>query len=663
MILKLNKIQIENFKGIKSFEVELGGNNATIKAENGVGKTTVYDAFLWLLFGKNSEGKMEFEVRPLDENNQPLKGLVLAVEAEIDCDGTTHIFRKEHHEKIVKRQHRGYETLCTIDEVPKTVSKYSDYITKLIEEDTFKMLTDLKHFNSKLHWSDRRLVLLDIAGEIKKPEGFDALFDVLMNVRRGIKESATSKEISEAVEDYKAVLATRKKRYTEEREEINPRIDEIQRGLDEYAGTDTKGIEEQRDKIRVEMTELDKQRHTLFNTEKDRLAKIDYVNSLEAKKVKRKAELASDTGNIKALLDEKATLEVIVAQKQRSVMQAKTSWTTNQTLTNSAKNNLNSYTASLTEIRDEYKTASEAPTKDTCYACGRKLTEDKLSANKGARSVALERITKRGNDIKADVDKGKNLIVVLEAEFKVIDGILKKATSEFEKAEDTKAERFAEIDEAIENREKKSPGTDDVWNEIYNKIIEARKQVGEPVSEQLQLIDTARTEKADAMAQLDKTLAQADRMKKDKTRIIELEKREKELAQFLADILQQLADIDEYKTKQSQAIESAVNDKFKYVTFKLFNRLLNDSIEDTCEAMLDGVPYKDISYGQKICVGLDVINTLSAHCGISTPIFIDNAEGLTYVVEAQSQVIRLVAAKGVKELSVSVIKKGEMANV
>ena len=137
--ITLNRLKIENFKGVKSFEVDLGGGNAVIEAENGVGKTTIYDSFLWLLFGKDSTGRKEFEIRPLDRHNQPIKGVVLAVEAELDIDGATPVFRKEHHEKVVKGQLRGYETMCWIDEVPMKVGEYSEYIAKIISEDHFKL--------------------------------------------------------------------------------------------------------------------------------------------------------------------------------------------------------------------------------------------------------------------------------------------------------------------------------------------------------------------------------------------------------------------------------------------------------------------------------------------------------------------------------------------
>ncbi len=646
MNIKLNSLKIENFKGIKSFEVELDGENATIIAENGIGKTTVYDAFLWLLFGKNSEGKKDFEVRPLDENNQPIKGLVLAVVAEIDCDGTVHTFRKEQHEKVVKEQLRGYETLCTIDEVPKKVGEYQDYITELIPEDTFKLLTDLHHFNSKLHWQNRRKVLLDIAGKIGTPEGFDELLAAL-NGR--------------SIEEYKSVLSGQKKRHVKERDEINPRIDEIHRTFEDFAETDTKSIEHKREELKGEIAHYDGERQGLFDTEKQRQEKVALVNELTKKRGQREVELASDTTGIKSLLDEKGKIVAEVGVRQQIVVGTKTNWTTLQTDLSVTKNKLDALMVSINSIREEYKTASEAMTDDRCYACGQQLPAANVIEMEKKRKAELAEITKRGNTIQADVDKCKTLITEAEARLIELTDALGKATAELQTAQQAKDKRFAEIDKQIKANETISPDTDKTWRIFNDQIQKIEDGIGEPVADQLQEIDNQRTEKVEAIAQLDKTLAQADRMKQDKLRITELEEKEKELAQQIANVEEQLAEIDKYKATESRMIEESVNSKFKYVTFKLFNQLLNGSIEDTCEATLNGVPCADISYGQRIRVGLDVINTLSAHYDISTPIFIDNAEGLTYPVETQSQIIRLEAVDGVKQLSVTV-KKGAIAH-
>ena len=79
---------------------------------------------------------------------------------------------------------------------------------------------------------------------------------------------------------------------------------------------------------------------------------------------------------------------------------------------------------------------------------------------------------------------------------------------------------------------------------------------------------------------------------------------------------------------------------------------MNGEIQDTCEATINGVPYPDMSYGQRIIVGIDIINVLSEHYDLSACLFIDNAESVTYPLEAKSQTIELYAEEGLDELVV-----------
>lgn len=624
MDMRLNKLRIENFKGIKTFEMELEGDNAVIKAENGVGKTTVYDAFLWLLFGKNSEGKKDFEVRPLDQNNQPIKGLVLAVEAEIDCDGTVHTFRKEHHEKVVRKQ-RGYETLCAIDEVPKKMGEYQDAITELIAEDTFKLLTDLDHFNGKLHWTKRREALLDIADSIGTPTGFDELMAAL-NGR--------------VIKDYEGVLKKQKKRYEKERDEINPRMDEIQRGLDAYVGTDTKGIEQHRDKIKAEIAKLDKERLRLSQTEKKRYAQMEYTNELRSKKIQREAELKSDTSGVKALLDEKAKIEADVGGKRGLAAEVGNTLKSTQGNLIAAKSRHSILLASLNAIRAEH----EAVNTPNCPTCKQAWPE-------GMKPDTTD-IDERGNAKMDEALACKGKIAEYEKIQQKLTKLLTEAEANLQKAQEFKEVRFAQIDKGIESNETTPPEKDSLWQALCFDIRKAEKEIGEPVSEQLTEIDNKRDHERDSVADIDKALAHADRMKQDTTRIKELEEKEKQLAQSIADVEKQLADIDEYKATESRMIEKAVNGKFKHVTFKLFDQLLNGGLEECCEAILNGTPYSGMSFGEKILVGIDIINVLSVHYSVSVPLFIDHAESMTLPIETETQTIKLFAQSNTKELIV-----------
>ena len=122
----------------------------------------------------------------------------------------------------------------------RQVGEYSGYIAEIISEETFKLLTDLHFFSSKMHWTERRKVLLDIAGEIEQPEGFEELLAALKG---------------RSVDEYKKVLAEQKKRYVKERDEINPRIDEILKGLEHPAEDKTK-LAMRRDKFKEAILSL-----------------------------------------------------------------------------------------------------------------------------------------------------------------------------------------------------------------------------------------------------------------------------------------------------------------------------------------------------------------------------------------------------------------------
>jgi hypothetical protein len=118
-----------------------------------------------------------------------------------------------------------------------------------------------------------------------------------------------------------------------------------------------------------------------------------------------------------------------------------------------------------------------------------------------------------------------------------------------------------------------------------------------------------------------------------------------------------LAQIDDYKDAESAAISKAVNGRFKHVEFVLFQLQLNGSNAECCEATLNGVPYADMSYGQKTMVGVDIINVLSEHYGLSVPLTVENAESLTLPIESDSQMIKLFALKSARTLNVTVNAK------
>jgi len=650
-MIKLQHLTIIHFKGIKNFDFKPDGQNRIVAGQNGTGKTTVYDAFLWLLFGKDSTGRKDFGVRPLGLENEPIKGIVTSVTGVLNIDGTTKTFKKDLQEKVVKGQIRGYETLCWIDDVPKKVGEYADSITELIDEHNFKMLTDLHFFNDKLHWTDRREILLKLAGDIEPGEQFTELLNKLSG---------------RTMDEYKKVIAAEKKGYVKERDEINPRIDEQQKVFKTYAEEDVDGgLIQQRMMLLGDIETLDEKRKELLSSESKRTTQLDAINEMKAKLSERTASLRTDTAGHKPLYKEKAKIEGGVEEKHHAIKKCENMILSLQSDISTRQTMLESHQADLQRIRDEYLTLHAADfSESTCSACGQTLPEGKIGLLKDANDLKCKHLASKGNQKKAERKNLQAQIEKLQEKLTVAEDDLGKAKLQLSESQTYANERLKQISDQLDNRAVIKPDDDAVCKQLVAEIAAAEKTVGKSASEQLTDIENKRREKTNLVAKIDKSMAGVDTKEKAAKRIEELNLREKELGVKIAELDGELSQIGDYQAYQSNQVEMAVDGQFQHVAFKLFNTMLNESIEPCCDAMLDGTLYPDCSYGEKALMGADIINCLSSHYGISVPVFIDNSESLTVDLELKCQKIYLKAVDSVDELTIlegnEEIKKDEL---
>ena len=78
MNFTITKLTTENFKSFKNFSIEFG-QKTIISGDNETGKSTVYDAILYCLIGKNSLGETQFEVVPTGAENE------ISPKVELEC--------------------------------------------------------------------------------------------------------------------------------------------------------------------------------------------------------------------------------------------------------------------------------------------------------------------------------------------------------------------------------------------------------------------------------------------------------------------------------------------------------------------------------------------------------------------------------------------------
>ena len=224
MILK--SLHLENFKGIKNLDVNFS-DKTKIKGQNAAGKTTIFDAFTWLLFNKNSAGEEKFNVRPLDKDGNRIDNVEIKVVAVLDVDGKEVELSKVQKQNWVKK--RGTDTVALqgnvnsfeIDGYPKSEADFKDYVSGLAQsEEMFKMLTNPQYFSS-LKWKDQRDILMKLVSETSDVElaKTDGKYAPLIN----------ELEKAPSTDDIRAKFSKALSGWKKKQAEIPVRIDEADR--------------------------------------------------------------------------------------------------------------------------------------------------------------------------------------------------------------------------------------------------------------------------------------------------------------------------------------------------------------------------------------------------------------------------------------------------
>ena len=242
MNIRIKKLALENFKCHKSLTIDFEGRNASIYGDNATGKTSIYDALVWLLFSKDSHGNGEknIEIKPLNENGEVRDHMAItSVEAvlllETGVNGAEVTLKRTLQEVwSTKRGHTeptydGNTSEYYINGVPVKKYAFSEYVDKLVDEDTFRMLTSVSHFAEGISWQERRAVLFKVAGVLD-----DAT--IMATDARFLPLSEGMGKLT--LDDYKKKLLADKKRYVGAKSEIPARISECEKTIEDVEGLD-----------------------------------------------------------------------------------------------------------------------------------------------------------------------------------------------------------------------------------------------------------------------------------------------------------------------------------------------------------------------------------------------------------------------------------------
>lgn len=663
--IKLLSMHIQNFKGCKDRKIEFG-DKTRIFGANATGKTTVFDSFTWLLFGKDSLGSTDFDVRPLDADGKMINSIEISVEAKISVDSDEYELKKVQKQKWVKkhgtdtRVFQGNVNEFEINGYPKSQKDFKDFISGIIDEDVFNMITNLNAFNA-LAWKKQREILMKFVGSFSDVEIAEGLDEKYAKLIPELKIANT--------EDILKKYTKAKTALNKDMAEIPARIDEISKQL-VIADVGALEVEKTAKEVALQkvedeisggagkLEEINKKREEILNLK----FHISEIQNEENQKLFDKSKIVRD--NLNARDRELSNVKREIGNLSDEIKAVHNMYEAQER----EKDRL------LVELRSEKaKTFPEFVPLDplpksatVCPTCGRELAEDvkkkilddyeasvelhqnKYSEDKAkfeeTRAKKLEQIEKDGKEAAASRDKLK----ANEAELhKKMDELNIQLADTQKKYDDAKAEldKFPTKADISKNAEYKATN---------EKISTLEKEIEEMSAE-----STGKTEleakKAvlkDEIAEIAGKIVAADNSKV-KERIAELEAEQKEVGQKIAEQEQMIDLVEDFIRAKMNMISEKINEMFKIVSFKLFDVQINGGIKETCECTVNGVPLSSLNNGHRIVAGLDIIHSLSNLYEVSCPIFVDNAESINdfNVPKMDAQMVYLMVTDD-KELKV-----------
>ena len=645
----LERLTLRNFKGIREFVLDAQGADVNIYGDNAVGKTTIFDAFTWLLFGKDSQNKADFEIKTLRPDGTPIHNLEHEVEGVLMIDGRRTTLRRVYREKWIKKrgsatsEFSGHTTEYYVDGVPAKESEYKAAVASIVDEGLFRLLTSPTYFNEVLKWQDRRKILLEVCGDITD--------DDVIASNPALAELPVILQ-GRSIENHRKVVLARRKQINDELERIPVRIDEANRSKPDVSGLSEDDLAAQIDALhaQIEAKQAELQR---IQSGGEIAEKEKRIREIEAEMLQIKNELqAGALERIAAARREESRLRVEIDEIKRLIESTERQIERNNQLIQFKDDERGSLRQEWHRVNDRVFIVPHVD--DTCAACGQALPAEKVAeAHRLAeeafnlkKSRELEEISRRGKALAAEIDglKGEN--------HRVGEKIAKLR-------EDLQAKQDAYAAAAAHVAELQASMTDVTAEPRY---IEKQQEIERIKSEILSLkssvqgtVDDVRLDLAKLRTELDlleSKRARFDQVRQQDARIAELEQQEKALAAEFERLEKELFLLDEFTRAKVDLLETKINSKFRLARFKLFNQQINGGLEETCEVMVNGVPYGSLNNAARHNVGLDIITTLSEHYGIAAPIFQDNAESITRPLPTPGQQIRLIVSAADKALRV-----------
>lgn len=637
--IKLGKLVMQNFKGCTDRTVEFS-DRTVISGANAAGKTTIRDAFMWLLFNKDSTGATNFQIRPLDADGRQIDNVEIMVEGTLTVDGKEVVLKKVQKQIWRKRRGtdvtelQGNENLFEISGYPKSEKDYKEYISDLLEEKMFKLITSPQAF-TMLPWKEQREVLMRLVDDVsdiaiaESDSRFSALVPEL--------EQASPDDIRKK---YTKVLNAWKKKQVE----IPARIDEVSKQL---ADIDVAERELHANYLREQIADAERQYEDAdsavkeFDGVNDRILEVkgemrmiydvaDRQLQEQATEIRNRKDSAHEDFHesrqqIRMCELDIERIQAVIEREEAEKKHLQDEW--------------------RAEKVKEFPAYEELPALDEnsliCPTCGQALPENlrkekfadyeerkkkhladyesAKAAFEVSRKERLAQITEKGNATVADIKKYQKEMEQLKAD-------LEKAKANSIRFNKMESGAISELDKLPLKPDLSDNQEYEALQLELSRLEESIKSMntGADYRSQLRIRLSGLREE---LSVVEKEIASADNTALEE-RITELQTEQREVGQKVADQERMICMLESFVRAKMDKVSEMINAKFNTVSWKLFDMQINGGMKETCECTVNGVPYSSLNNGHQIIAGLDIIVSLTSLYGVTAPVFIDNAEAL-----------------------------------
>ena len=634
--IKLLKMHIQNFKGCKDREISFGEKTA-IGGVNASGKTTVFDAFTWLLFGKDSLGKSSFDIRPRDKAGNMINNVEISVEATI-CFGEDEYVLKKVQKQIWRKKRgtnitefQGNVNEFEINGYPKSEKEFKEFVHAEIDENIFNLITNSNAFNA-LPWKEQREVLMKFVGNFSNVEIAQQFGERFQKLVPELKIAST--------DDIFKKYTKAKNTLNKDMVEIPARIDEISKQL---VTADVGALEVEKAAKEVALKKVEDE----ITGGAD---KLETINELRKQVMDKKIalseiqntaneQLAKERMDSRVKFDEVQKVFFAVQDQMKQLERERTEYIYERDRSEREKDRLleewkkvkkcefAEYVAPAPYVEPEPLKESDL----ICPTCGQDLPEEvkqkriadyeaKCRRERDAYEAGCEALkkkyekdkedfqTKKDQDLKRITEAGQKAADAVRANQKLIDertNVLESLRSKFDasKAEyDSMKQAFDTIPAVADVSENPA------YVKTKEEIVAIEKQIEELSKESSGKaeLEAKKAVLKDEITEIEAKIKAADNTKVN-GRIAELEEEQKAVGQKIAEQEQMIDLTEDFIRVKMDQISNAINDKFQIVSFRLFEDQINGGLKETCECTVNGVPFSSLNNGHRIIAGLDII--------------------------------------------------------